>query len=124
MRDNARYEYALASTPAEEGEAALGREDLYAVAASMAREAMRAIFRASEGRPDAMLLLMMRGSGMSFREIARALGRRAHPPVMRRLGRLAKRHPEMAGYIRSGNPLDLYTELTRDAKDKTTAGGL
>ncbi|MBR4674820.1 MAG: winged helix-turn-helix domain-containing protein [Victivallales bacterium] len=123
MRDNARYEYAMAVTQAEEAEDACDREDLYAIAAGMAREAIRAICKASDGRPDAMLLLMMRGSGMSLREIARALGR-AHPPVMRRLKRLAKRHPEMADYIRSGNPLDLYTELTKDAKDKTTASQL
>ncbi len=123
MRDNARYEYALAVKAVEEAREAGASDDLYAVAAGMARVALRAIYEGAGGRPDAMLLLFMRGSGMSLREMGRSLGT-SHQAVLKRLKRLARRHPSMADYIRSGNPLDLYTEITQDAKDDTASSDI
>ena len=118
MRDNPRYEYALAVTASEEGDD--GRDDVLVAAAGMAREALRAIHRASDGNPEALRICMMRAAGLSLSEMGAVLGIRKQS-VHKRLRRIARRHPLIADYIMRGNPLDLYTEISDYAKKEPSA---
>lgn len=118
MRDNEAYEYATATVASEDPSEGEGG-DLYAIAAGMAREMLRAIWTASGGDAERLRLLLMRGGGMTLKEIGSEMGC-SYQAVQCRMWRMARRHPELAFYIRSGNPLDLYTEMTH-AEKKTAA---
>ncbi len=119
MRDNEAYEYATATVAAEDSSEVEG-SDAFAIAAGMAREMLRAIWTASGGDADRLRLLLMRGGGMTLEEIGAAMGC-SYQAVQCRMRRMTRRHPELAFYIRSGNPLDLYTEMTGHAEKKTDA---
>lgn len=122
MRDNEAYEYALATIGGEQYGGGEGDSPL-SIAAGMTREALRAVWTASGGDMARLRIVFMRACGMTLEEIAAEMDC-SYQAIQGRLSRMATRHPAIAAYVRSGNPLDLYTEITDNAEKQTDARGL
>lgn len=105
-KDNPRFEYARAVIPAPDDTPREGDEEECAllVAARMARELVRHVERACEGDGETCLMILRRAMGMTLDEIG-CLAGVSHIAVRKRLRRVARRFPEMAGYLSPG-PLD------------------
>ena len=90
------------------------------IAAGMTREALRAVWSACGNDMQRLRIVFMRACGMTLEEIAAEMGC-TYQAIQGRLARMAVRHPAIATYVRSGNPLDLYTEITENAEKETDA---